>query len=211
MPFVLEIVNLDKLPPADEILADEEKAVFNSFKFEKRKKDWLGGRFAAKTAVLKYHPAISCRDAVIKNDANRKPSLFIKDIPSAIPISISHCAGFAAAAAGGADIKAIGVDVEKIETRPGSWIEEAFHPGERLQSGNRFFTALWTKKEALLKALGIGLNADLWDIRFTNDRPEFSGTALAAWQKAGQPRLRIITCEKPSGCMLSVAIGESNG
>jgi 4'-phosphopantetheinyl transferase len=88
-----------------------------------------------------------------------KPKLLTTDGPSAIDVSLSHSRSIAAAAI--TDLGAIGIDVEY--RAPARSIHEiaayAFGPQERqvIQSGGlRAFYRIWTLREALAKARGIG-------------------------------------------------------
>jgi phosphopantetheinyl transferase len=52
----------------------------------------------------------------------------------------------------------IGIDLERIEARPESMGEDWFHPSERRWLAHRRdATVAWTIKEAVSKALGLGL------------------------------------------------------
>jgi 4'-phosphopantetheinyl transferase len=91
--------------------------------------------------------------------AGGKPILVTLDGPSAIDVSLSHSGTLAAAAI--TDLGAIGVDIEyRAPSRSFSEIAEyAFGPQERrlAQSGGpRAFYRIWTLREALAKACGIG-------------------------------------------------------
>jgi 4'-phosphopantetheinyl transferase len=88
-----------------------------------------------------------------------KPKLLTSDRPSAIDVSLSHSESLAAAAI--TDLGAIGIDLEY--RAPARSIYEiaayAFGPQERqvTQSGGlRHFYRIWTLREALAKARGIG-------------------------------------------------------
>jgi 4'-phosphopantetheinyl transferase len=64
------------------------------------------------------------------------------------------------------DDQAIGVDIEKIEDIDYASISDYFHPEEKAQlmhsvaKKNLFYT-LWAKKEALLKAVGVGISNEM--------------------------------------------------
>jgi 4'-phosphopantetheinyl transferase len=92
-------------------------------------------------------------------DGHDKPKLFTTDGPSSIDVSLSHSRSIVAAAI--TDLGAIGIDVEYRAPRRS--IHEiaayAFGPRERqvIQSGGlRDFYRIWTLREALAKARGIG-------------------------------------------------------
>ncbi len=111
-----------------------------------------------------------CRNDQLAFGASRYGKLFalLDDAPAPISFSVSHSGkhGLIALAPEGR----LGVDVEERTARhdPDGEIRKVFAPGERAQlasaSGDRkrrLFFALWTMKEALIKALGTGLSLNL--------------------------------------------------
>ena len=48
MSYKLKIVDLNNIPAPEEFLSARELKTYNDFKVEKRKKEWLGGRYALK-------------------------------------------------------------------------------------------------------------------------------------------------------------------
>lgn len=77
---------------AKRVLSDEEFIIFNEFKLEARKLEYLAGRFAAKEAIIKAigHTTyvVGMRDIAILNDDNGLPYVF-KPVYDDIRISIS--------------------------------------------------------------------------------------------------------------------------
>lgn len=51
MSCQLKVVDLNCLPPAEEILGAKESAFFKTLRFPKRRTEWLGGRLALKDLV----------------------------------------------------------------------------------------------------------------------------------------------------------------
>lgn len=102
MGIGVDIVDLSRLDVDNEhfvkhILSDEEFAQFDKFSTDKRKREYLGGRFAAKEAYLKANHlgigGISFHDIVILNHEDGSPYLNDKDAE----ISIAHDGGIAIA------------------------------------------------------------------------------------------------------------------
>ncbi len=81
---------------ANRILTSEELEVFRSFSLEKRQREYLAGRFAAKEAIYKATQDIHYLHYSILNDETGKP--YVKEHPE-IAVSISHDADIAIAIA----------------------------------------------------------------------------------------------------------------
>ncbi|HUT85722.1 MAG TPA: 4'-phosphopantetheinyl transferase superfamily protein [Elusimicrobiales bacterium] len=207
MGFVTEIVSVKGLPKADEFLNDKEFEKYCSLKFEKRKTDWLAGRFAAKKVILKAlcFKHLGYKDISIENDTDRRPYFKIDGKVYPNVLSISHCENYGLAAVGNDDNSLLGIDLEIITERPKSWIEEVFNPKELTKTDSFTLTKLWTQKEAVLKALGLGLSADLYQIMIIADKPVFLGKILRVWQEKGSKQIKILSKENPKGFITSTA------
>ena len=179
----LNIVNSATLPDPAVFLSSTEIKKYNSFKVPKRRTDWLGGRYAAKTLLT----SIALREAPVSIEISYDD--FGRPRAAGQLISISHSNGWAVAAikAGGGDF--IGVDIEAIEERSEAWRSDYFTPGELKEGGPSEATKTWTVKEAALKALGLGLKADLRDARVINGALSFHGAALERHRALGVPVL----------------------
>lgn len=190
-------------PAAESLLSAAELKKYKAFPVEKRRKDWLAGRWVAKSAVLR---ALGKREAFslleILSDDDGQPVLSYphpsplqragEGIPS---LSLTHSGGMAAAAADPSG-KPLGLDLEKIEDRHPSWSPVAFHKDELASaSGPAELTRLWTVKEAVLKLLGLGLTADLHEVRM---RPTLTlyGKALERHRRLGSPSLRLCSWQE---------------
>ncbi|MEA3166567.1 MAG: hypothetical protein QOJ26_1439, partial [Thermoplasmata archaeon] len=145
-----------------------ERAQHTGFKAPKRADEWRAGRLAAKKAVVETHPGVGPLDVeVVADSASGRPRLVIQGQESALWLSISHRSGLAIAALSPGPV---GVDLETVEDRERSFLEEAFNVGElkaMLEAADggadpRVFAAcMWAAKEAALKRAGVGLKADL--------------------------------------------------
>lgn len=113
---------------------------------------------------------LGCRNDQLAFGASRygKPFAVLDDVPALISFSVSHSGrhGLIAFAPSGR----LGVDVEERVSRhdPDGEIRTIFAPQERAElasaTGDRkfhLFFALWTMKEALIKALGTGFTLDM--------------------------------------------------
>jgi len=77
------------------ILSEEELRIFNNFKLDSRKKEYLTGRFACKEAIIKAfsqaNKEVYMRDIVILNDDLNRPQLIKPNITNLkVSISLSH-------------------------------------------------------------------------------------------------------------------------
>ena len=236
----LTLLRLDKVPAPETFLSPSELEKFASFKIEKRRRDWLGGRYAAKTTLKEALCLKTPLTAIeISYDPSGRPIWAGGEIPHLL--SITHSGPFCAAA-GAAGTSFFGIDLEKAEPRAEAWYKDYFYKDELslvtghrpqvtsqtqdivvlsgqwpvasqapLLSTNHYpqstiqrATLLWTQKEALLKALGLGLKADLLDINLAGDAPEFLRTALKRYEDLGKPTFNLATFEPEPGWYLSM-------
>jgi phosphopantetheinyl transferase len=149
---------------ADEVLSRDERLLWQALSGEARQSEWMAGRLAAKLAIRQTlaHPVASWPLAQIEvlRDAQGAPASRLGGVdgPS---VSISHTARFAVAAV--SPLGHIGVDVEEIHSLDPDAVHHMLTDGEQLLApsflggGRRAVTAMWTIKEAGLKALGVGL------------------------------------------------------
>jgi 4'-phosphopantetheinyl transferase len=149
--------------------------VLESFRFPKRRNDWLLGRWTAKSALLRRSPGGQQRmtDWRIETDEAGAPGVFYRDDPVPVRLSLSHSQGQSLCALADQGVR-IGCDLEKIELRSASFEETWFldseinlldhHPGNDRAS---LVTLLWSAKESVLKALRKGLTVDTRRARIT--------------------------------------------
>jgi malonyl CoA-acyl carrier protein transacylase/phosphopantetheinyl transferase len=161
---------------ADSILHHRERQIwFQLAGPEKRRKEWLFGRLAAKEAVclflkersqLLFGPA----DIEIVTDNHGRPSVaedLMQRLGCRVSISIAHAGGVAAAVAGECgDQRGVGIDLEPMGRRHEGLERAAFTATEQallaaLPEAMReeWLLRLWCAKEAVGKALGRGMAA----------------------------------------------------
>ena len=154
-----------------DFLTVDELEIYHSFKLDKRKREWLAGRRAAKESVRALLPDTT-EGLEILTKSGGEPYVRINGkARSDIPVSISHSNEVALAAAGRSPIIGLGIDVEVVEGRASSFLRTAFTPAERtifqgISDDHVAFlsTSLYTMKEAATKALGIGLSVNTYDV-----------------------------------------------
>ena len=166
---------------------------------ERRRLDRLAGRLAAKHALAAHFTAeygweAEPAELAISNDDAGRPVLTLPEgAPAPAPsFSISHCAQGGAAAVADPG-RLVGVDIETIVARPAEVIAFVATAGELAAgpSDPEAQARLWTAKEAILKMLGLGLNADARSVRPEADGAVLTGTPAARWTELGSPRLRL--------------------
>jgi 4'-phosphopantetheinyl transferase len=156
-----------------------ELARFERFRVPKRRQDWLLGRWTAKLLVQQYlaatgpGPTRSLDQIVIPAAADGAPYVMLATSggtaapPLPLSLSISHSGGWAFCALCDEPWVAAGADIERIEPRESSFVDMFFAPSEAEQvrvaapaDRDTVVTALWSAKEAVLKALRVGLRVD---------------------------------------------------
>lgn len=215
MSYKTQFIQIKDLPPADSFLSAHESAYLQTLRAAKRKEDWLGGRFALKVLLARESGLLpvcslpkegeftspemsSAALAVLKNiDIVKLPSgapqVFIGSVPDARRVSISHSNGWAVAAVSQPG-SFLGIDLEMVAHRIDAWAKDFFHPTELAGGrGDEFLTALWTKKEAIVKLLGQGLALNSFEVREVAGKVELSGRALEVYQQLGKPDITLFT------------------
>ena len=159
---------------APDFLNEAELDVFASLKTEKRRRDWLMGRLAGKLLIAelardKTGQPIALDEITILPHADGWPIVFLPPelrLP-AFTLSISHTRDRAFCAAIEGDARHAGADTEYIEPRPAGFAEEYFTPLEMQflaaapsEQHDLLINAIWSGKEAALKAIRRGLAED---------------------------------------------------
>ena len=180
------IIKTKDVPKAEEFTTALELKQYNHFAIAKRASEWLAGRYAAKTLATDFFN-LPLKKIQIKNDKSGAPILQALG-GNHLTISITHSGDYAAAAISmTGDL--IGVDIEKIESRPQGWVEQYFVKEELIAHDDAYLTELWAKKEAVLKLLGLGLTIPTTQIKIINNEVQFFGKALDVWALKGSPKI----------------------
>jgi 4'-phosphopantetheinyl transferase len=183
-------------PPleASQVLSPSEFQKFSAFRFPKRRNDWLLGRWTAKTLVhsLPAYQQYSLDQIEVHNTPEGAPYIQLPGRTArAECLTISHSEQSALCALAPGLKLQVGADLEKIETRTETFILDYFTPAER-QLVDKFtaetramvVTLIWSAKESMLKALGVGLR---WDTRMVEvhglDGLLPVSTGQGIWQK----------------------------
>lgn len=152
----------------DYVLTKSEREYFaQEGKLEKRKREWLAGRIAAKDAVRTFAGKQGIRlcpaDIEISYNDAGQPIVTIDSQPSLnIKVSIAHAEGSGIAIAGA---NPCGIDIEPARNRGEDFIDMAFTDKEKMffigkdeSEKWEIITRLWCAKEALSKSIGQGLS-----------------------------------------------------
>jgi 4'-phosphopantetheinyl transferase len=175
-------------------LSPSELQKYSAFKFPKRRDEWLLGRWTAKTLVhsLPVYQQYSLNQIEIRNAPEGAPYLQLpgKAAPAEC-LTISHSGNFALCAlATGLELQ-VGTDLEKVEARTETFILDYFTPAERrlvdkypAESRAMLVTLIWSAKESMLKALGVGLRMDTRTVEVRGlDGLLTTSNAHHKWQK----------------------------
>lgn len=157
------------VPPIG-MLSPGEQSHYVGLKTEKRRRDWLMGRWTAKklVQVISHHNNqgfLPLAQVTIDNWASGEPYIMAPAMP--ITLSISHSHNRAVCAVIEQPNWPLGVDLERISLRDQWFAEDYFTPTEQaavrsapLSERATLVTAIWSAKEAALKALHLGLTVD---------------------------------------------------
>jgi len=156
-------------PDAVDWLGPREAAVFAGIRFEKRRSEWLLGRWTAKRALaaclaLEGHAPrpLSALEIIAAPDG--APEAYLDGRPAPFNLSISHRDGLAACVVCPAPTVP-GCDLEHIEPRSDLFVADYFTPEEQTlvaAAADRDVAAnlIWSAKECALKVLREGLRLD---------------------------------------------------
>ena len=205
MAYRLNIVEISKVPPAEDFLTKRELETYKAFKIEKRKKEWLGGRYALKKLACELFN-FDIKYMEVNNLPSGQPILLVPG-GTKLPVSITHSGPYAAAAIALTG-QAIGIDIETIEQRSAAWVKQCFDEREISSKSAPFLTELWAKKEAVLKFLGLGLKLSCTDINFVFGKLEFQGKALDIWAREGSPNITLTVQDLEGSYKLALATEE---
>ncbi len=153
-----------------EMLSPAELEHYLTLKTDKRRSDWLLGRWTVKRLVLGTlnagidhlpMPLIS-----VERSVSGAPYVICERL-SSLSISISHSAGHALCALVEAANVALGIDIEFVQPRSPAFLKDFFTLQERSfiasvpdDVRDVAVNAIWSAKESVLKAFQVGLKVD---------------------------------------------------
>jgi 4'-phosphopantetheinyl transferase len=168
----------------------------DGFRFEKRRSDWLLGRWTAKNLLFLAVPDLAFggfQSIRVENEPSGKP-FFVGPNGQRLDgcLSISHRESKSFCAFSTRPGAQLGADLEKIEPRDPIFIEDYLGVNERslalaCEGPERDFivTLAWSVKEAVFKALGTGLRIDTRKVDISGGLKElsFGKNQPPAWRK----------------------------
>ncbi len=202
----------------DSLLFTGEREALDRLLSDRRRGEWVAARVASKVLVQRYLAdfhgiAVALPDVEIAKDPNGAPHVRLHgDYPVVeVPhLTITHSSGLAIAALAGPGPRArLGIDLERIEVRDEAFAKNYFRTDELdLRSGltngssldrPTFVSMLWAIKEAVSKALGLGLKLRLDDVQIAEvehtdgwrARIVLHGEAAARLQQLGGEAIEV--------------------
>ena len=166
------VVNAGEMTgPPWRFLSEAELARLANLRFSKRRREWLLGRFAAKRLLieaLREYRDLDMRDVTVGNDPDGAPYLAVNGVGRVpLSLSLSHRDDLAFCALGDRPGPSVGADVERVEPRAESFVHDFFTAREATlaygappSTRDLLVTVVWSAKEAVLKALRLGLTVD---------------------------------------------------
>lgn len=170
-----------------------EVSVWEALKSDKRRRDWQLGRLAAKRLVSslieeKTGLDLALDQICILPHEDGWPRVVLPSLGVAAPaitLSISHSREWAFCAAMEGEGRSLGADLEFIEPRSAGFADDYFTPLEReflsatpADQYHQLTNAIWSGKEAALKAIRRGLAEDT---RLVSCLPHPVSAANPAW------------------------------
>jgi phosphopantetheinyl transferase len=185
-------------------LGEAERAAYEAMPPRSRR-SWLLGRIAVKDAVRMHRwraggPPSWPVEVTVGNDAEGRPfadeaGFAARGGGTRLSVSVAHKDDVAVAIVD--DARAVGIDIERIEARPDSFLRVAFTPAELAlcARGDADHARLWAAKEAVGKARGTGVtDPRRLEVHADGERlmigdavidTHFDGDTVVAWTRLG--------------------------
>ena len=168
-----------------DVLSSSEQKQVERFRFKRDQNSFVASHFLRRWVLSHYESVEPNQWRFVANEHGRPRIAFpLLDDPPQFNCSKSADLVVCAVIRG----VAVGVDIERLDRRvPNSVAEATFASGEKaalealppLERGQRFF-ALWTLKEAYLKARGVGLTQPLDSMEFAVTESPAGSKGVAA-------------------------------
>lgn len=198
-----------------EILTADEQARADRFLFDRDQVAFSMARAGLRT-VLGQWLEISPQSVRLASGEHGKPGLDLSQVNSPLQFNLSHSGGLALLAL--SLVGPLGVDIERIPTdKPPPWKvaqrcftareRQALAQGTEQQRGQTFYR-LWTRKEAVVKLLGEGLQAPLQAFNVSADNQTACETLLPLGNQLGRERCWLQSVGIAEGFVAALACCE---
>ncbi|HUJ60959.1 MAG TPA: 4'-phosphopantetheinyl transferase superfamily protein [Kofleriaceae bacterium] len=153
-------------------LSDDERRAAERLAAPAHRAAYLAQRALVRAIVARYTGGAP-RDLVFARSPRGKPRL----VGSGLELNLSHADDVALLAI--AHVR-VGVDIERLDAPidPARLAHLVLAPDEAAQRERTAFLRIWTRKEACLKANGVGLLDDLTAVSVMADRVELCGDVV---------------------------------
>lgn len=157
---------LKDVPDQLDWLHPSELEIYGSFRFEKKQKDWLLGRWTAKNLLKNcWFKGNQLEEIAVLPGTNKAPFVYLNEKLQTYQISISHSHGQAFSITTDNNMQ-VGCDLEKVEKRSPAFLKDYFSAVEHelyatfelIFSDFEYYTLCWSAKEALMKATKQGMS-----------------------------------------------------
>lgn len=208
-------VEIDDVPvPSAKLwapLADDERDRAERFRFDQPRDRFVAARVALRH-LLSGYLGVGPAEVGFVYDAHGKPSLDPARHQTDLQFNLAHSGGLAVVAV--STRCDVGADVECLRAvrQPDGIAQRYFHPSEAaevLAGGDdqlidRFFRC-WTRKEAVIKAIGTGLQFPLDKFRVPVLEDSATWVDLPTGEKTTADRARLEPCAPCTGYVGAVA------
>lgn len=168
MSWGYRLVAASETPPGDDWLSGAERRILERLPVERRRSEWLSGRWAAKEALAAWlglgRDLAARRRIEVLPGVERAPHPLLDEVPAPVALSLSHRAGRALAVVGSPDL-ALGCDLERTEPRSRLFVHEYFTEAEAAalataphEMHDLVANLVWSAKESALKLVLKGLS-----------------------------------------------------
>ncbi len=161
----------EDLESALEILSEDELQRFHAFHFDQDRKDYALAHALLRKTLSDLEPGTAPRDWQFAPMATGKPAVAGR---SDLDFSLTHTRGLVACAVTREGVIGIDAETDQRAVEVDMLMRDVCSPGERQELAKvegahktSRFLDFWTLKEAYLKAVGLGITADLTTVSFT--------------------------------------------
>lgn len=183
-----------QVPQGQQWLTGTEAARASTMRFTKRRTEYLLRRYAGKCAVAAAvghaDDPVGLGHIAVLNRMTGAPYVEVDGRPLGLDISLTDRAGWAVCLVG-ADLGAVGVDLEIVEPRSDGFVRDFLTAAERelvasardADGHDAAANLIWSAKESALKVLRTGLRADTRTVEVALDDPSGISAGTGQWQR----------------------------